>query len=101
LHRSGQTYRLAFALKHPDHYSLVRRIDNENWQELGTSRKIVLKTVLELALPFKNIQFESSQPLEMSLVVKDSGLEIACYPRHQPATVMTPGPDFEANMWRV
>jgi len=28
-------------------------------------------------------------------------LEIARYPHHKPATFLVPGPEFEANQWRV
>lgn len=101
LHGSGQTYRLAFTLTEPVRYSLARSMDNEHWEELGTSQQIALKTVLELALPFKDIHLESSQALDMSLVIKDNGLEITRYPHQQVVRVMVPGPEFEATMWRV
>jgi hypothetical protein len=28
-------------------------------------------------------------------------LEVARYPHHTPATFLVPGPEFEANLWRV
>jgi hypothetical protein len=56
---------------------------------------------LELALPFKEIQVGQSEQMQMSLLVYEHEMEIARYPRHQPAVVTAPGPEFGATVWRV
>ncbi|WP_455243752.1 glycoside hydrolase family 57 protein [Petrachloros mirabilis] len=95
------TYRLSVSLTEPDHYSLARRKDENHWEEIGLSKMIARQEVLELALPFKDIQLESHQALGLTVVVKNGGLETARYPHHEPAPLTVPGPDFEATMWRV
>ncbi len=71
------------------------------WRELGGSRLIARRAILELAVPLKDVDIEQDQTVELSLAVLEHGLEIARYPHHQPARLMVPGPDFEATMWRV
>jgi hypothetical protein len=56
---------------------------------------------MELALPFKELHIEEGQTLHITLLVQDNGLEVARYPRHQPAALTIPGPEFEATVWRV
>jgi hypothetical protein len=56
---------------------------------------------LELAVPFKELQAEEGQALQMTIVVQANGLEIARYPRHHPVALSVPGPDFAATVWRV
>ena len=56
---------------------------------------------MELAVPFKELHVEEGQPLQMTLLVYGSGLEVARYPRHQPVALTVPGSEFEATVWRV
>jgi hypothetical protein len=37
----------------------------------------------------------------MTILVIEHGLEVTRYPHHKPATFLVPGPEFEANLWRV
>jgi len=37
----------------------------------------------------------------MTILMLEHRLEIARYPHHKPATFLVPGPEFEANLWRV
>lgn len=101
LQTPAQTVRLTISSAAPDQYRLARRLDDGGWQDLGASRLIGWNKVLELALPFKDIRTEAGQVLRMSILVQSHGLEIARYPRHQPAQVTVPGPEFEAAVWRV
>lgn len=84
-----------------DHYVVSQRKTDGSWQQVSRSERIVWDKVVELALPFKELHVEEGQPLQMTLLVLDNGLEIARYPRHQPVTVTVPGPEFEATVWRV
>jgi alpha-amylase/alpha-mannosidase (GH57 family) len=101
LHTPTQAYRLSISPDSPDHYTLAEHIGSSSWQEIGSSRLIGWRKVLELALPFKDIHVEAEQILRMSVVVQSHGLEIARYPHHKPATLTVPGPGFEATVWRV
>jgi hypothetical protein len=80
---------------------LSQRRDDGGWQDVGRSNRIVWHRVLELALPFKELHLEEGQILQMTLLVRRHGLEIARYPRHQPVALTVPGPEFEATVWRV
>ena len=57
--------------------------------------------IIELAVPFKELQLIAGQELHMTILVLEHHLEIARYPHHKPATFRVPGPEFEANLWRV
>ena len=97
-----RAYRVGIAPALPDQYLLAEQADQPgNWEERGSSQLIGWRKILELAVPFKDIQIEQGHELHLSLVVKSHGLEIARYPRHSPVTIMVPGPEFEATMWRV
>ena len=96
-----RSYRLEMSFASPDHYVLSERRDDGGWQEVSRSTRIAWHQVLELALPFKELQVEEGQILHMTLIVRRDGLETARYPRHQPVALSVPGPEFEATVWRV
>ncbi len=96
-----RSYRLEMSFTSPDHYVLSERRDDGGWQEVSRSTRIAWHQVLELALPFKELQVEEGQILHMTLIVRRDGLETARYPRHQPVALSVPGPEFEATVWRV
>ena len=96
-----RSYRLEISSAAADHYVLTQRRGDGEWQEASRSNRIAWNQVLELALPFKELQAEQGQLLQMTLLVQGNGLEVARYPRHPPAEFTVPGPDFEATVWRV
>jgi hypothetical protein len=97
----ARSYRLQVSLAAADHYVLAQRQGDAGWQEASRSGLIAWNQVLELAVPFKELQAEQGHTVQMTLLVKGNDLEIARYPRHQPAKFAVPGPDFEASVWRV
>ena len=101
LQTPAHSYRLEMSLAFPDHYVLSERRDDGGWQEMSRSARISWHQVLELALPFKEVHVEEGQILQMTVIVRRDGLETARYPRHQPAALSVPGPEFEATVWRV
>jgi alpha-amylase/alpha-mannosidase (GH57 family) len=94
-----RSYRLEVSLAGADHYVLSERRDG--WQAISRSERIAWHQVLELAVPFKELQAEQGQALQMTIIVQSNGMEIARYPRHQPVAFAVPGPDFAATVWRV
>ena len=98
-----RTFRIVCALapSGPDHFILFQETGPDSWQEIGPYQSICRRTILELAVPIKDLQLEQGHELHMNLVVFEHGLEVAHYPLHQPATVIVPGPDFDSAMWRV
>ncbi len=99
LQTPARSYRLEVSLSSADHYVLSERRDG--WQAISRSERIAYNQVLELAVPFKELQAEQGQALQMTIIVQANGLEIARYPRDHPVALAVPGPDFAATVWRV
>jgi alpha-amylase/alpha-mannosidase (GH57 family) len=96
-----RSYRLVISLSSPNHYVLAERSEDGRWQEISRLERIAWERVIELAIPFKELQIEEGQTLQMTLLVHEKGLEVARYPHHEPIAVTVPGPEFEATVWRV
>ncbi len=98
-----QTFRLMFSLapSGPEQFLLSRAAGPDAWRELGPYRSICRSAILELALPWKDLQLEQGQEVRLSIVVLEHGLEAARYPHQRPAILTVPGPEFEAGLWRV
>jgi alpha-amylase/alpha-mannosidase (GH57 family) len=96
-------FRLSWTLTSggPESYALAKQRTGGPWEQIGESRSIRRQTVVELAIPFKDLSVEPGEELGLSVVVMEHGLEIARYPYRQPAKIAVPGDDFEATMWRV
>jgi hypothetical protein len=97
------TFRLTFALTSPgpEAFLLSRQTQADAWQEIGSYRSIKAHTILELAVPWKELCLEQGHTIQMSIIVREHGLEVARYPGHHPAVLTVPGPEFEAELWRV
>ena len=98
-----QLYHLSFSLapSGPDQFLLSRKLASGSWQEIGPYQSICHRNIVELAVPFKDLQLTPGQELRMTILMLEHRLEIARYPHHKPATFLVPGPEFEANLWRV
>jgi alpha-amylase/alpha-mannosidase (GH57 family) len=97
------TFRLTFPLSSPgpETFLLSRQTQTEAWQEIGSYRSINAHTILELAVPWKELCLEQGNTVEMSIIVLEHSLEVARYPGHRAAVLTVPGPEFEAGLWRV
>lgn len=98
-----ETFRLAFPLAPdgPQQFTLFQAVGPETWRELGPYRSIARQSILELSLPWKELHLEPGQEVRLSIVIHEHGLEVARYPHQGPAVLIVPGPEFEAEMWRV
>jgi hypothetical protein len=85
----------------PHQYVLAARSADGQWQDVGVSRLLHCQTIVELAIPFKDLSLKTGQTIALSLLILDQELEVARYPHQQPAIISLPGPEFEATMWRV
>lgn len=97
------TFRLMFPLSWPgpEAFLLSRKIQEDPWQEMGSYGSIHAHTILELAVPWKELCLEQGNAAQMSIIVREHGLEVARYPGDCPAVLTVPGPEFEAGLWRV
>jgi hypothetical protein len=98
-----QQYKLSFALTPgaADRYQLARADEAGAYREIGAYSTISRRKILELGIPFKDLEIDAGAELRLTLTVSEHGMEIARYPHHSPATFTRPGDDFEATMWRV
>jgi hypothetical protein len=96
-------YHLSFSLapSGPDQFLLSQKLANGSWQEIGSYQSICHWNIVELAVPFRDLQLTPGQELRMTILLLEHRLEVARYPHHKPATLLLPGPEFEANLWRV
>jgi len=103
LHGAQQGFRLSCSLapSGPESFTLFQQGESDSWQEIGPYRSICRRTILELAIPVKDLHLEAGQEVRLSLVILEHGLEVARYPHHAPAILTVPGPEFEAGLWRV
>ncbi len=103
LQTPGQLYRLSFSLASsgPAQFRLAQKLDSRSWQESGSYQSIYHGKIVELAVPFKDLQLTAGQEFRIAILVMEHGLEVTRYPQHKPATFSVPGPEFEANLWRV
>ncbi len=88
-----QHYRLSFSLAPPgpDHFLLSQRLASGSWQEIGPYQSICQRKIVELAVPFKDLQLTPGQELRMTLLVSEHRMEVARYPHHRPATLVGSG----------
>ena len=103
IHTPEQLYRLTFSLvpPGPDQFLLSRKLSDGSWQEIRPYTSICHRDIVELAVPFQDLQLAAGQEFRLTILVLEHGLEVARYPHHKPATFVVPGPEFEANLWRV
>jgi hypothetical protein len=103
LQTPAHLYHLSFSLaaSFTDHFLLSQRLASGSWQEIGPYQSIGHRNIIELAMPFKDLQLTPGQELHMTILVLEYRLEIARYPHQHPAILTVPGPEFEAGLWRV
>jgi len=96
-------YRLTFplSLSGPGEFLLSCQTTTDLWQTVGSRQSIHAQTVLELAIPWKDLDLETGHTIHLSVAVREHGLEVARYPGQHQAVLTVPGPEFEAGMWRV
>ncbi|MBI4003046.1 MAG: glycoside hydrolase [Nitrospira defluvii] len=98
-----QQHKLSFALAPTgtDTFLLARADEAGAYRDVGSYSTICRRKILELAVPFKDLDIEIGNELRVTLTVSEHRMEIARYPHHNPVTFNRPGDDFEATMWRV
>jgi len=73
----------------------------DGYQQRGQYDSIAYRKIIELAIPFKELDLHAGQEIKFSIAVTQEGLEIERYPRHHPLVFRVPDRNFEAEMWRV
>lgn len=98
-----QQYRLSFALAPTgtETFLLARADEAGVYRDLGSYDTISRRKILELAVPFKDLDIAVGSELRLTITVSEQQMEIARYPHHNPVTFNRPGDEFDATMWRV
>lgn len=98
-----QQYRLSFSLSAAgaDTFLLARADESGTYCNVGSYSTICRRNILELGVPFKDLEIEVGTELRLTLTVSEHGMEIGRYPHHGPATFSRPDDDFASTMWRV
>jgi len=73
------------------------------WVERGPGgATVAVGSVLEIALPLKELGLTDGRPVAFFLAVyDDSGAEVERHPEHRLIEVVTPDELFEARAWRA
>ena len=82
-------------------YTLSSATSEGAYTEVRRCNSIARRSVIELAIPFRDLKLHAGQEFKMTLVVTEHGLEIERYPRHQPVLLVVPDHNFDAIHWRV
>ena len=103
LQKTEDLYYLSFSLEPSGsiQFLLSQKLANGPRQEIGSYQSICHQKIVELAVPFKDVQLTAGQEFHMTILVLEHHLEVARYPHQRPAVLTVPGPDFEAGLWRV
>jgi alpha-amylase/alpha-mannosidase (GH57 family) len=98
-----QQYKLSFTVapSGTDTFLLARAEEAGAYRDVASYSTICRRKILELAVPFKDLDIEVGHELRLTLTVSEHRMEIARYPHHNPVTFNRPGEEFEATMWRV
>jgi hypothetical protein len=98
-----QTYTLSFSLdpSRSAEVGISRATAPAESQKAHFSGSMRRRTIIEMAIPYKDVALDVGQEMRVTVVVLEHNLEVARYPYHNPVIVARPGDDFEATMWRV
>ncbi len=81
-------------------FTLWTATPGDRFTEVGQYSTVSRRSILELAIPFKDMKLEPGQEFRLSLILTQRNLEIARYP-YTPLTLVVPDEHFEAALWRV
>lgn len=100
---TGRSYKLTFPLSGPDgtRFTLWAATPGQAFAEVGPYTSFRHRHVLELGVPFKDLDLQAGQPFKISLLVTQQGSEVARYPRFHPVALTVPDRHYDAVMWKV
>jgi hypothetical protein len=82
-------------------FLLSQQTAPDTWQEISRHQTISSQSIIELSVPWKDLQLRPGEIAHLSIIVREHGLEVTRYPSPKPAVLTVPGPDFEAELWSV
>ena len=100
---NARAYKVSFPLIPPAEgtFLLSRGVPGEAFEYAREVQGLARQRIIEVAVPFRDLELTAGRTFTFSLLVTREGLELARYPHHHPVTLEVPTPDFDAMMWRV
>jgi alpha-amylase/alpha-mannosidase (GH57 family) len=96
-------YKVDFALKAMEgekgRYRLYKTEDGITFSLFKTNKTIAIKNIIELAIPFKDLNLETGEAVNFVVEFKREKLELDRYPRYKYLTFKVPDKNFEGIMW--
>jgi len=96
-------YKVDFALRTMEEekgrYKLYKTEDGITFSLLKTNKTIAIRNVIELAIPFKDLNLETGEAVNFVVEFKREKLELDRYPRYRYLTFKVPDENFEGIMW--
>ncbi|MDP8262115.1 MAG: glycoside hydrolase family 57 protein [Candidatus Ancaeobacter aquaticus] len=82
-------------------FSLMRSEDGVTFDMVKKYETIAAENIIELAIPFKELQFNSGEEVNFFVQLKRKDLEVERYPKHGFISYRIPDDNYEAEMWSV
>lgn len=79
----------------------LTRGGEEGAQPVPTSARMAAKKIVEVAVPFADLDFKEGERVEFLVEILQGEIELDHYPPNRPCTFVVPGKDFESTMWSV
>ncbi len=98
-----RTHRLTFPLSADGgaRFTLWSAAPGQPFTEVGPYTSLRHRNVIELGIPFKDVELQAGQPFKISVLVTQQGSEVARYPRFHPVALIVPDRHYDAVMWKV
>ena len=97
-------WRISFPVKFSEKEQPSFLLDGQSKSDLQAPRRltsIASGPIIELAIPFANLQFHPKEKMEFFLQVQKGDLELERYPRSGYLSFVTPDQEFEQINWQV
>jgi hypothetical protein len=100
---NDRVYKVSFPLIPPAEgtFLLNRGVPGEAFEYAREVQGLARQRIIEVAVPFRDLELTAGRSFTFSLLVTRDGLELARYPHQHPVTLEVPTPNFDAMMWRV
>jgi hypothetical protein len=72
-----------------------------SWEVVPTRARGAIRRIVELAVPFADLDLKEGERVEFVVEVLEGGIELDHYPPRRPCSFTVPGANFEAMMWSV
>jgi alpha-amylase/alpha-mannosidase (GH57 family) len=92
---------LAFPLSRRDGTCTLTRGEGADTITVPTAARVAIERVVELAVPFADLDIKEGERVEFFVEVWEGGVELGRYPPDRPCAFVVPGRDFESRMWSV